>query len=76
MKMFDSSSFVSRRNSGSRRHREEARKGDAAISLYKSEIASPMARNDLAIKGLGYTYESVSNIFCVQFTIHNSRFTC
>ncbi len=40
------SSSINRFISNGHRHREEARRGDAAISLCKSEIASPLARND------------------------------
>ena len=37
-----------------------AQKGDEAISLYKNEIASSTARNDITAKGVIDTYETAS----------------
>ena len=38
-----------------------AQQGDAAIFLYKNEIASPSARNDFTVKGVRDTYKTASN---------------
>ena len=55
------SGFTSPRNFNNGKSLRGARKGDAAISLYKSEIASPAARNDIMAKGVTNTYETASN---------------
>jgi len=55
------SGFISPRNLNNDTSLRGTQKGDVAISLYKSEIASPAARNDITAKGVRDTYETASS---------------
>ena len=55
------SGFISPRNLNNDTSLRGTQKGDVAISLYKSEIASPPARNDMTVKGVRDTYETASS---------------
>ena len=56
------SDFISPRNFNNGMSLRGAPQGDAAISLYENEIASPSARNDITAKGARDTYETASKV--------------
>lgn len=53
------------------RHREESRRDDVAISFHKTEIASPMARNDLRLIFFAITIFLFLGIVCLHAALND-----